>query len=71
MKNTMHKTTTSKPVAGKPTAKKTHQVMVTFGVRSATLKANFHSLWSKTDMSEAGFARELIREGIERRMRTK
>ncbi|MBF8176938.1 hypothetical protein [Herminiimonas contaminans] len=65
--------TTKKPLrkaasSTKPRAVKTKQVMVTFGVRSEKLKKEFDRLWKKTDLSEAGFARELIKEGIELRL---
>jgi len=69
-------TIVSKQAAKKATVKpakstKTHQVVVTFGVRSARLKSEFQKHWKKTDLSEAGFARELIREGLDRRKSTK
>lgn len=68
--------TTKKPLRKavtptKPRAVKTKQVMVTFGVRSETLKRQFLTLLKKTDLSEAGFARELIKEGIEHRLAKK
>lgn len=71
MTMTTNKTPRKAASSTKSRAVKTKQVMVTFGVRSATLKKQFENLLKKTDLSEAGFARELIKEGIEHRLSKK
>lgn len=52
----------------KPKKKARDYVMVTFGRGTAELKRNFDLIVEQGGYTNAGLARELIREGVERRM---
>jgi hypothetical protein len=52
----------------KKTEQKTHFVMVTFGARNERLKKQFQRLVKQMNQTEAGLARMLIQESIDRRI---